>query len=99
MLDKLTQIRPRSKRIVSRDRKLLFVNEKMAEDFGEPLGNGWFFGTNNNRQETGAWLERACKCAGLVWGKDFKTKGSQGRKSARQMFTRKLTPLGHGRKP
>ena len=73
MLDKLTQIRPRSKRIVSRDKKLLFVNEKMAEDYGEPLGNGWFFGTNNSSQETRAWLERACKCAGLEWGKDFKT--------------------------
>jgi hypothetical protein len=72
-LDELSQMKPRSKRIVARDPRNLFAKEKMAENFAKPLGEGWFYGTNNSRQETEDWLRRACKCAGLKWGVDFKT--------------------------
>jgi hypothetical protein len=48
-------------------------NEAMAAEFAEQLGSGWWYGTNNSAQETRAWLERACSCAGLTWGVEFKT--------------------------
>jgi hypothetical protein len=70
-LDKLTQIQQRSKRIVAREKRLL--DEKMGETFGAELCDGWFYRTINGTRETRAWLERACKCAGLKWGKDFNT--------------------------
>ncbi|HTZ66073.1 MAG TPA: hypothetical protein VMB83_01145 [Roseiarcus sp.] len=72
-LEELCHIRPRSKRIVARDKKLLFTSEAMSEEFSEQLGDGWWYGTNNSAQETKAWLQRACSCAGLTWGSDFNT--------------------------
>lgn len=72
-LEKLSHIRPRSKRIVANDKKLLFADEAMSDEFGEQLGDGWWYGTNNSAQETRAWLERACSCAGVTWGIDFET--------------------------
>jgi hypothetical protein len=33
--------------------------------------DGWWFGTNNSRDETIAWLKRGCELAGLSWGEDF----------------------------
>ena len=43
----------------------------MSDEFGEQLGNGWWYGTNNSAQETKAWLERACSCAGTLLGRRF----------------------------
>ena len=72
-LEKLSRIKPRSKRIVARNKKMLFANEEMADEYGAQLAEGWWYGTNNSSQETKAWLERACSCASLRWGVDFKT--------------------------
>jgi hypothetical protein len=72
-LDKLTQIQKRSKRIVAREKRLLFTDEQKGENLGAELCDGWFYCAHNNSQETRVWLERACKCAGLEWGKDFNT--------------------------
>jgi hypothetical protein len=72
-LEKLSHIKPKSKRIVAHDKKLLFDAEHLSDEYGEQLMNGWWYGTNNSSQETSAWLERACSCAGLKWGKDFRT--------------------------
>jgi hypothetical protein len=69
-LDKLSMIKPRSKRIVSRDRSKLFDTAKLTGGFSEQLDNEWWFGTNNSAQETKAWLERAARCAELSWGRD-----------------------------
>jgi hypothetical protein len=71
-LDKLSHIKPRSKRIVARERKALFDAEH-PDEHSDQLVNGWWYGTNNSAQETNAWLERACNCAGLTWGKDLRT--------------------------
>jgi hypothetical protein len=71
--EKLTQIKPRSRRIVARDPKLLFEKEHLANGYAERLSPEWVFGTNNSAAETNSWLERACSCAGLKWGVDFKT--------------------------
>ena len=72
-LEKLSHIKPRSKRIVAHDKKMLFDSEQLSDEYGERLMNGWWYGTNNSLQETKTWLERACSCAGLTWGKDFRT--------------------------
>ncbi len=72
-LDKLSHIKPKTKRIVAQDKKMLFDSEELSNKYGEKLMTGWWYGTNNSSQETSTWLERACGCAGLKWGKDFRT--------------------------
>ena len=72
-LEKLSHIKPRSRRIVARERKDLFDREHLIEQYSERLMDAWWFGTNNSAEETKSWLERACDCAGLKWGRDFKT--------------------------
>jgi hypothetical protein len=73
-LNNLTKVKPRSRRIVARDPKDLFDKPHLAKDYAEKLGkDGWYYGTNNSANETGAWLRRACAHAGLKWGEDFKT--------------------------
>ncbi len=72
-LEKLSHIKPRSKRIVSHDKKALFDLEHLSEEYGAKLANGWWYGTNNSAPETKTWLKRAVGCAGLKWGKDVRT--------------------------
>jgi hypothetical protein len=72
-LEKLSHIKPKSKRIVARDKAMLFDSGELVDKYGEQLMTGWWYGTNNSSQETKTWLERACSCAGLKWGKDFRT--------------------------
>jgi hypothetical protein len=72
-LEKLSHVKPRSRRIVARDPKLLFDKVHLAKDYAEKLTDGWFYGTNNSANETNTWLERACIAAGLKWGEEFKT--------------------------
>jgi hypothetical protein len=78
-LEKLSRIMPKSKRIVAKDKRMLFKDDKLADEYGVPLMDGWWYGINNSAQETNAWLDRACSCAGLRWGTDFRTSlGSSG---------------------
>lgn len=70
-LDKLTTIKPRTKRIVARDAKSLFDQDELVQRYAEKLMDGWWFGTNNSADETNRWLKRGCELAGLQWGKDF----------------------------
>ena len=73
-LDNLTNVKPRSRRIVARNPNELFDKPHLAKDYAEKLGkDGWYYGTNNSANETNAWLKRACAHAGLKWGEDFKT--------------------------
>jgi hypothetical protein len=72
-LDKLSHIKLKTKRIVARDKKMLFDTEHLVDDHSKQLKNGWWYGINNSADETTAWLRRACDCAGLKWGKDFRT--------------------------
>jgi hypothetical protein len=71
-LEKLSEIRPRKKRIVARNPNDLFAEPGLIS-FADRLNDGWWFGTNNSAQETKSWLERAVTCAGLVWGRDCRT--------------------------
>ena len=72
-LEKLSHIKPRSRRIVARHPKDLFDKDHLAQEYAVKLSDGWYYGTNNSAQETNAWLERASSCAGLKWGAEFKT--------------------------
>jgi hypothetical protein len=72
-LEKLSLIKPRSKRIVARDKRMLFAAQHLSEEFSEKLMPGWWYGTNNSTQETNAWLRRACDCAVFKWGVDFRS--------------------------
>lgn len=71
MLDELTKLRPRTKRIVARRAGDLFTDVELVKNFSDKLMDGWYYGTNNSASETKMWLKRACECAGLQWGKDF----------------------------
>lgn len=72
-LEKLSLIKPRSRRIVAHDPKDLFDKDHLAKECAEKLMDGWYYGTNNSANETNTWLERACSCAGLTWDTEFKT--------------------------
>jgi hypothetical protein len=71
-LEALSLIKPRSKRIVSKERSGLFDQPDLSEKYAEPLVNGWWYGTNNSAQETTAWLMRACQIAKFLWNSDIK---------------------------
>lgn len=72
-LEKLSSIKPKSKRIVARDKRMLFSAKHLCDKFSEKLIPGWWYGTNNSKDETNAWLRRACDCAGFKWGVDFRS--------------------------
>lgn len=72
-LQKLSAIKPRSKRIVARNRSDLFESDDLAAQYSERLNAEWWFGTNNSSQETNSWLRRGCELAGLSWGSEFNT--------------------------
>jgi hypothetical protein len=76
-LEKLSHIRPKTKRIVAREKTALFSSEHQVDKFAVKLINGWWYGVNNSAPETESWLKRACECAALKWGKDFRTNLSE----------------------
>jgi hypothetical protein len=72
-LKRLSHVKLRTRRIVARDPSQLFEKEHLSDEYAEQLGNGWYFGTNNSATETVNWLQRACSCADVEWGVQFKT--------------------------
>lgn len=72
-LEKLSQFKGRSRRIVARDPKLLFDKAHLTANHAEKLIDGWYFGTNNSADSTNSWLRRACAFAGVEWGKEFRS--------------------------
>lgn len=70
LLDELTKLKGRTRRIVARNKADLFADPKLVR-YAEELKPGWYYGTNNNSTTTKDWLREACKMAGLVWGVDF----------------------------
>ena len=77
-LKELHKIRPRSKRIVSKNRYELFRKgrDDLAENNSEILIDDWWVGTNNSSQEVAAWLQRACDVAGVKFDSEFKIGGT-----------------------
>jgi hypothetical protein len=72
-LDRLSQIKLRSRRIVAQNPQQLFDKQHLATRYAEQLTEGWWYGTNNSAAETNAWLERASSCSGLKWPDELKT--------------------------
>ena len=72
-LNDLSTIMPRSKRIVSLEPNQLFTNPDLVQKYSEKLVDGWWYGTNNSKDETLTWLRRGAEIAGLEWGKDIRT--------------------------
>lgn len=72
-LEKLSDFRPRTKRIVSKNRADLFRSNALVAKYSEQLVGEWWLGTNNSGVEVRAWLQRACQCAGLKWDEEFST--------------------------
>jgi hypothetical protein len=70
-LDRLEQIKPKTKRIVARNRRDLFEDPDLVENYARQLMPGWWYGINNSNAETSQWLRRGCELAGLTWDKDF----------------------------
>ncbi len=71
MLEKLSAIKPRTKRIVARNPEDLFDRVDQSAEYSEPLMDGWWYGTNNSAEETRTWLTRGAEIAGLKWDKDI----------------------------
>ncbi len=71
-LEKLSQIKKRTKRIVARDRNSLFESPHLVQDHSSQIPSRWWVGTNNSSQEVKSWLRQAVECAGLRWDADFK---------------------------
>lgn len=69
-LEALSQIKPRSKRIVATSPTLLFEDQALCQEYSERLEGRWWYGTNNSRDETKRWIQRAAALAGLHWGRD-----------------------------
>ncbi len=60
-LEKISKIRPKTKRIVARERRDLFGNANLVEKYAERLDDDWWYGTNNSTQETEACLKRGAE--------------------------------------
>jgi len=71
VLQKLSAIKPRTKRIVAREPSQLFDQTELSDKYAEQLMAGWWYGTNNSADETRTWLQRGAEIAGLEWGKDI----------------------------
>jgi len=59
LLDKLSAVKKRTKRIVTKDKYELFDSKQLADKYAVQIQNGWWVGTNNSTQEVKAWLARA----------------------------------------
>lgn len=73
MLEELTKVKPRTKRIVAKKKSDLFEDQALVEKYAEKLIDGWWYGTNNSTDETRQWLMRACEYTKLQFGTDFDT--------------------------
>jgi len=67
--EKLKNILPKTKRIVSKDRNQLYKNKPLsfAEKHSTASINGWWIATNNSGKEISKWLARACDEAGIYY--------------------------------
>ena len=73
-LEKLSEIKgERGKIVIAKDRRALFETQELVDKSSVWLEGEWWFGKNNSRPETVKWLKRACNCAGVKWGEEFKT--------------------------
>lgn len=71
-LDRLTTKATRSRRIVAREKRDLYIRSpELARDFAEQLCRGWWVDTNLSRLQCKRRLEVACQVAGITYGDDL----------------------------
>ncbi len=71
-LDRLTTKATRSRRIVARHKRDLYLRSpELALDFAELLCKGWWVDTNLSRLQCEKRLEVACQVAGIEYGHDL----------------------------
>ncbi|HLY05647.1 MAG TPA: hypothetical protein VKR31_07860 [Rhizomicrobium sp.] len=56
LMENLSKVRKRTKRIVAKDKYWLFRDRNLADKYSVQLENGWWVGTNNSSPEVRAWL-------------------------------------------
>jgi hypothetical protein len=59
LMDKLSAVKKRTKRIVAKDKYDLFDSKHLADEYSVQMQNGWWVGTNNSTHEVRAWLALA----------------------------------------
>lgn len=71
-LDRLATKATRSRRIVARQKRDLYIRSpELARDFAEQLCRGWWVDTNLSRLQCKKRLEVACEVAGITYGDDL----------------------------
>ena len=65
MLERLSDHKPRSKRVVARKPELLYDDQDMPAKFADPLKPGWFYATNNSAVEVRRYVALAAELSGL----------------------------------
>jgi hypothetical protein len=71
-LDRLSDKRTRSRRLVARDPQSLFLKTPtLAKKFAAPLTGPWWFDVNLSQPQVETRIEMACEVAGLQFGGDL----------------------------
>ena len=71
-LQRLSERPTRSRRLVARDRRELYLNKpELADDYAEQLADGWWVDINLSRQQVEQRLKTACEVASLEFGVDL----------------------------
>jgi hypothetical protein len=71
-LDRFSQERGRNRRYVARERSQLYSGKPgLVRDASEELVAGWWVGTNYSASQVQSIIEKACRIAGLQWGRDL----------------------------
>jgi hypothetical protein len=73
-LPKLGARTTRARKLVARSPADLFLKSKhLADDFADPLIDGWWYDTNLSEEQVVTRLRMACEVAGLSFGRDLTT--------------------------
>jgi hypothetical protein len=72
-LQRFAQEKSRSRRFVSRVPAELYLSTpELADDYAEPLRDGWYFDTNLSAQQVAKRARVAARVAGLLYGRDVR---------------------------
>ena len=71
-LEKLSKMSTKSRRIVARDPKKLYLKTpELSGKYARPLEDGWWIDINLSRQQCEQRLKIVCDVSGLKWGRDL----------------------------
>jgi len=66
-LERLSQEKPRSRRLVARKKSMLFDNVSLTNNCSEELLHGWWWNTNNSKQQAEKWIRLMARISGHDW--------------------------------